>query len=183
LIRFRWWILASVCLFGIGLGIGLALPAGAEGLLSEELAALGELGSLFGPYQITTAIFILFKNLSTLAFTFMLSPILCLVPIFALIFNGMLLSLVATLVLQQESLGFVLGGLLPHGIIEVPALIISQAAALSFGTSLILAMFKKEYRKDLPAGIKRDLKYLALAAILMLPAAFIETYLTPMFLD
>ena len=100
--RYRWWILASICLFGIGVGIGLVLPSSLEGLLSEELVALGELSSIFEPYQITTAFFILLKNISTLAFTFMLSPIFCLVPILALTFNGLLLSFVATLVFQQK---------------------------------------------------------------------------------
>lgn len=180
--RYRWWILVSLCLFGIGIGIGLLVPSGLEELLSEELVALGQLSSIFEPYQVTTALFILLKNISTLIFTFMFSPILCLVPILALTFNGLLISFVAVLVLQQESIGFLLAGLLPHGIIEIPALIIGEAAALSFGASLILALFKKESREHLYSNIKRDLKYLGLACALLLPAAIIETYLTPLLL-
>ena len=179
---YKWWIVIAVCLFGIGFGIGLAMPERLASLLSEELAALGRLSTLFGPFKITTAIFILLKNISALLLSFLFSPILCLLPILALTFNGLLLAFVSAIVVQKESLAFVLAGLLPHGILELSAFIIGQAAALSFGATVILAVFRKETRGRLLPSLKQNLGYLLIAFALLVPAAIIETYVTPLLL-
>ena len=179
---YRRWIFVAVCLFGIGMAFGLAMPAGIAKLLAEDLAALRELGIILGPFQISTAIFIFLKNVSALLLSFIFSPILCLLPILALTVNGWLLSFISVSVLQEESLGFLLAGLLPHGILELPALIIGEAAALSFGALAIVALVSKKRRNPLLPGLKRNLRYLTIACILLLPAAIIETYVTPLFL-
>ena len=185
--RYKWWVFIAAGLFGIGFGIGLAfsltMPARIANLLSEELAALRELSAILGPFKVTTAILIFIKNVSALLLSFIFSPILCLLPILALTFNGLLLSFISTIVAQEESLGFVLAGLLPHGIFELPALIIGEAAALSFGAMMILALFKKELRKRFPPSLKQNLRYLVIAFALLVPAAIIETYVTPLLLD
>ena len=81
---------------------------------------------------------------------------------------------------QQESVGLVLAALLPHGVFELPALIIGEAAALSFGTMAIIALISKEKRKLLLPNLKQNLRYLRLACILLVPAAIIETFATPL---
>ena len=96
--------------------------------------------------------------------------------------NGWLLAFVSVIVSEERSLGFVLAGLLPHGIFELPALILGEAAALSFGAVVILALFKKERRSLLLPGLKQNLRYLMVALALLVPAAIIETYVTPLLL-
>ncbi len=137
-------------------------------------------------------------------------------PAIALIANGGLLSFVSVIVIEQESVGLLLAGLLPHGILELPALIIGEAAALSFGAAVMLLLMKKESRamlvstakshiflavavfiigsifsllivlallkEETRAPLKQSIKYLALAFALLLPAAIIETYITPLLL-
>ena len=179
---YKRWIFVAVCLFGIGMAFGLAMPVSIASLLAEDLAALRELGIILGPFQISTAIFIFLKNVSALLLSFIFSPILCLLPILALTVNGWLLSFISVSVVQEESLGFLLAGLLPHGILELPALIMGEAAALSFGTLAIVALVSKRKRNLLLPGLKRNLRYLTIACILLLPAAIIETYVTPLFL-
>ena len=100
----------------------------------------------------------------------------------ALTVNGWLLGFISVMVSQEKSVGFVLAGLLPHGIFELPALILGEAAALSFGAVVILALFKKERRSLLLPSLKQNLKYLMIALALLLPAAIIETYVTPLLL-
>jgi stage II sporulation protein M len=184
--RYKLWVLIASGLFVIGLAIGLAIsasmPASIVGLLSEELSALEQLGNIFAPFQVTTAAFIFLKNVSTLLFSFIFSPILCLLPILALAFNGLLLSFVSVLVAQEASLGFVLAGLLPHGVFEIPALIIGEAAALSFGATAILALIYREKRNLVLPNLKKNVKYLLLAFVLLIPAAIIETFVTPLLL-
>jgi len=177
---YKWWIFVAILLFGIGIIFGLATPASITGLLSEELTALEEFSGMLAPFTLSTVIFIFLKNAVVLLFSFAFSPVFCLVPILTLTVNGWLVAWVSTIVVQEKSLGFVLAGLLPHGIIELPALFIAEAAALSFGAMAIVALFKKERRELLLPSLKQNLKYLSLAVALMLPAAVIETYITPL---
>ena len=157
-------------------------PASITSLLSEDIAALKQLSSLLAPFNILTLIFIFAKNTSVLLLSFALSPLLLLVPILTLTINGWLIAFISAAVIEEKSLGFVLAGLLPHGVFELPALILGQAAALSFGTMVMLALFKKEKRNLLLPNLKQNLKYLILALALLIPAAIIETYLTPLLL-
>ena len=113
--------------------------------------------------------------------SFILSPIFNLVPVIALIMNGWLIGLVSTIVLQEQSLGYLLSGLVFHGIFELPAFIMGEAAALSFGAAVFLALFKGK-RGNLLPNLKRNSKYLLVAFALFIPAAIIETYVTPLFL-
>ena len=185
---YKWWILIAVCLFGIGIGggigvaFGLATPNIIADFLAENLAALEQLSAILSPFQASTAIFIFIKNITALLLSFIFSPILCLLPILALMANGGLLSLVSILVAQEKSLGLVIAALLPHGIFELPALIIGEAAALSLGIAAIAALFSGERRKALLPNLKQNLRYLAIACALLIPAAIIETFITPLFI-
>ena len=218
--NYRWWILVAILLFGIGIAFGLATPASISSLLSNELTALEELGGILAPFKVSTVIFIFIKNALALLFSFALSPIFCLVPILTLSVNGWLLALVSSMIVEEKSLGFVLAGLLPHGIIELPAFFIGEAAALSFGamvmiliirhgwplltsfirkggvrillilvlftivgifpTIIILALLNEQTRLIIMDNLKQNLRYLWIALALLLPAAIIETYITPL---
>ncbi len=181
--NYKRWLLVTVVLFGIGVILGLVVPAGNASFLDEDMASLGELAAFFFSFPpALTATFIFAKNALALLLSFALSPILCIVPVATLILNGGLLSFVSVVVIQEESLGFLLAGLLPHGIIELPAFIIGEAAALGFGAMVVLALFKKEKRQQVPLSLKRNFRYLLVALILLIPAAIIETFITPLLL-
>ena len=170
-------------LVGIGLVLGLATPIGTDDLLAEDITALDELIDFFGLLpQSFLLVLIFIKNVSAILISFAFSPIFGLAPVIALSFNGWLIGLVSTAVIEQESLGYLLAGLLPHGIFELPALIMGEAAALSFGAAVVMAVFQRERRKELLPNLKQNLKYLGIAAALFFPAAIIEVYLTPLFL-
>ena len=180
---YKRWLFLAVFLFGIGLIWGLVTPMDMPGLLTEDIGALDELADFLSPFpQIVVFIFIFLKNVTAVLLSFILSPIFCLVPVLALVVNGGVLGLISTTIVQQESVGYLLAGLLPHGVIELPAFFMGEAVALSFGASVTLAMFKKEKRELVLPSLKRNLRYLVVALILLLPAAIIETYVTPLLL-
>ena len=101
-------------------------------------------------------------------------------PVIALVLNGGIIGFISAMVAEQESVGFVLAGLLPHGIFEIPALIIGQAAALRFGTMALLSLFQKNSRRLFLPNLRQNFRYLLIALALLLPAAIIETYITPL---
>ena len=179
---YKRWVFIAIFLFGIGLVLGLATPTSITGFLSDDITALEELSDILVPFNFLTVILIFIKNVSALVLSFILSPILCLVPVLALTVNGWLIAFISVGVVQEKSIGFLLAGLLPHGIFELPALILGEAAALSFGTMVMLALFKKEGKKPILPLLKQNLKYLMLVVALLLPAAIIETYFTPLLL-
>lgn len=178
---YKWWIFIAIFLFGVGLVIGVATPSELS-LPYEYIAGLKELSRILVPFTPLTAIIIFIKNTSAMLISFVFSPVLCLVPILTLTVNGWLMGFISAAVVQEESLGYVLAGLFPHGIFELPALIIAQAAALSFGTMAILVLFRRRRRNLLLPHLYRNLRYLVIACALLLPAAIIETYVTPLLL-
>lgn len=180
--NFRKWLLAAICLFIVGLIIGIVAPQNISGMISgeaEALEALAKYISSLPPYM--AALLVFAKNAVALLLGFAFSPLLCLLPLVTLLTNGWLLGFVSVIVIQEESLGFLLAGILPHGIVEIPALIIGEAAALSCGATVIMALFRRDKEKLL-ATLSVNIKYLAIALALLLPAAFIEIYITPLFL-
>ena len=180
---YKKWVLIATLLFGVGLALGSATPLGIAELISEDIAALEKLSNILTSLPLyLVAIIIFINNAFTLLASFAFSPLLCIAPIFSLTVNGWLITFVSSVIIQEKSLGFLLAGLLPHGIFELPALILGQAAALNFGTMAILALFRRGKAEILLLTLKQDLKYLMLAIALLLPAAIIETYLTPLFL-
>ncbi len=175
-------LMAAISLFGIGIALGLAFQASIAKLFAQELGNLEQLSGILAPFSVAMALTVFVKNTVALVTSFVLSPVFCLAPITALIVNGGLIAFVSSVVVTEKSLGFLLAGLLPHGIFELPALIIGEAAALSFGTLAVVALFKKESRQLLAPSLKKNVRYLMVALALLVPAAIVETYITPLLL-
>jgi stage II sporulation protein M len=181
---YKWWLIIAVTLFVVGLVLGLRTPTNTTGLTSQEVNAVEQLADLLASLpKWAVFLFIFFKNVTTILFSFALSPFFCLVPILALALNGWLIGVVSVAVIEEESITYLLAGLLPHGILELPALIMGEAVALSFGVTVILSIFKRERRGLILTSLKQNAKYLVIALGLFLPAAIIETYLTPLLIS
>lgn len=163
---------------------GLSSSEPVLGLLAENVAALEEFADFLAPLPQSSVLVIIFlKNVSALLISFVFSPLFCLVPIIALVINGWLLGLVSTMVIERQSLGYLLAGLLPHGIFELPAFFMGEAVALSFGAAVILSLFKKDKGNIIRSNLRQNLRYFLVAIILLLPAAIIEVYVTPLLLS
>jgi len=174
------WVWIAAGLFILGMLLSFMMPTGVSNVLAKDLAPLRELAEILKPFKISTAVFIFFKNVTTLIFSFIFSPLLCLLPILSLMVNGWLLSYVATLVVKEKSLLFLLAAVLPHGIFEFPAIVMGEGAALSFGIAAMSALIFPGKRGELVPNLKRNAKYLLIACAFLIPAAIIETYITPL---
>jgi len=179
--NYKIWLFVATAIFVTSAVFGWIMPEGVAQVLTADIAALKELGNMLSSLSpALIAIIILAKNIISLLLSFILSPILCLAPLLALTANGWLLGWLSATVLETQPLGFLLAGLIPHGIIELPAFIMGEAAALSFGSRLIISLFHKESKSSLWPNLILNLKYLALALALLVPAALIEAFITPL---
>jgi stage II sporulation protein M len=181
---YKQWLFIAILLFGTGLVLGLSTRPDSLAPLFEEIAALEELADFLAPLpQAAVFILIYIRNVSVVLMSFAFSPFFCLVPAAALFINGWFIGIVSILVLREESIGFLLSGLLPHGVLELPALIMAEAVALSFGTAVVLALFNKGKRGLVLPNLRNNFKYLIISVVLLFIAAIIETFLTPLLLD
>ncbi len=178
--NYRRWLIVAAFIFIAGLITGIFPPESLRRLFVGELSGLKNIASLYAPFQFSTFLFILSKNALSLMISFILSPLLDIMPLLSLFANGWLLGYVGLLTTEKKGLVFLLLGILPHGIFELPAFFIGEAAALSFGTALIIAVFKREKRAELPQNLRQNVLRLAIATALLIPAALIETYITPL---
>jgi stage II sporulation protein M len=180
---YKLWVFIAIFLFVAGLVIGLVMPPNISGLLSGDVTAFEEFSGTISSLP-TPEVFILIfvRNVFVVAISIVLSPVFCLVPLMALVFNGWIIGLISIPVVQQKSIGFLLAGILPHGIFELPAFIIGEAIALSFGAAAMLSVFKEDKKGLLLANLRQNAKYLVAAVILFFVAALFEAYLTPLFL-
>jgi stage II sporulation protein M len=175
---YRKWVLAASLLLVAGIIAGIVNPAG-SGLSIEDIAGLKELTKILIPGSAIMFVFILIKNVMALVISFAFSPIFCITPIITLLANGWLIGYISPGVIEQKSIGYVLVGILPHGIFEIPALVMAQSAALNFGAHTLMTVFKKRKGQPIAANFKYNVRYLVIALFLLVPAAIIETFLTP----
>jgi stage II sporulation protein M len=178
------FISAGIFVLGFVAGLIFTLNSSIDAVdfFADDLAYLDDIGDLMEPGSFGTFLLILINNIIAFFFTLVLSPILLLLPILSLLVNGALISVVSVIVSRAESVGFVLTGLLPHGVIEIPAYIMAQAATLSFGFFILASIFSARRRARLGTDLKRSLKFFVIAVLLLIPAAIIETFITPMLL-
>jgi len=180
---YRWYVVIAALLFLGGIAFGLGTPAGDAGVLTGDLSTLQQFARFLQDLSpVGMLFFILAKNVAALLFSFILSPLLCIVPIVALVLNGALIGLVAVPVASLTSVGYFLAAILPHGVIEIPALVMGEAAALSTGVAVMMMPFRADARDELGATVRRNLKFLGIALALLVPAAIVETFATPLLL-
>lgn len=181
MISYPKWLCISALILFAAIIAGFFIPIN---ISLESIAPLGEFLEDFETLSAPAVFFIiLFNNIIAIVFSYCLAPLFGIVPLLALGLNGFVIGLVGAMVIEQESLGFLIAGLLPHGIFEIPALVIGLSAALYLGTTLGFSIFKRELRTLLVPTLVSSLKYLALAIALLIPAALVETFLTPLLLN
>jgi stage II sporulation protein M len=124
-------------------------------------------------------IIIFLKNLLASAMAILLGLGLGLVPLLVVTSNGFLLGIVAYGAVQKVGILYLLAGILPHGIIELPVVLLSIAIGFRLGHLLALTILRE--KEDLSGETRTAVHFLARwVAPLLLLAAAIETFITPL---
>ena len=101
------------------------------------------------------------------------------IPIVFVAGNGMILGMVADIVFRERGIAFVLAALLPHGIIEIPMILLSSGIGLKLGHTMYLSL--KGEKTDLKNELKQGVGFFMRWVVpLLFLAAVIETFVTPL---
>ncbi|AAB98796.1 TPA: stage II sporulation protein M [Methanocaldococcus jannaschii] len=97
-----------------------------------------------------------------------------------LIFNGFNVGvLIGSISLTNEPLKLITALILPHGIFEISAMLISAVAGFKIPYKVTLYLLDKKEKPLTEEDIKDFLKLSLISIILIVIAAFIEVYITP----
>ncbi|MBC3804861.1 hypothetical protein GH808_10500 [Acetobacterium fimetarium] len=102
-------------------------------------------------------------------------------PLLSLVSNAMIIGLLGA-VYQINNVGWLplLAGILPHGMIEIPALILAATLGIHICNVIIKTIAKKNLKGELKQAVLACLRIFMLWIIpLFFIAAFIETFMTP----
>jgi len=103
---------------------------------------------------------------------------------FELLLNSVLIGALSVVVGVTKGVFYPILGIVPHGVIEIPAFILEFASIIRWHVAIIEAIMDKitgERVKvaEFKQGVKDSLILTVISATLFIIAAFIETYITP----
>ena len=174
----------SASLFAVGVLAGMIaivwLPEAAAGV-ERSIAEFVQYGQGLGLGPTGLFAFIVINNIVKAAVMMFAGIVFGLIPIFFLVFNGMVLSVVAALIANKAGALVAVAGLLPHGIIEISAVLLAAAAGLRLGAVAVERLRRRDVKLKLElARAWRFFVSLVLPALLV--AAVIESLGTPLLL-
>ncbi len=143
-----------------------------------EFEKMFELIAESGPFM--QFIFIFLNNALALFLSIILGIIFGIFPLISVFSNGTMIGIFAFLWNQDFALSEFLMSIVPHGIIEIPLLIIGSAIGLKIGKATIDKVFKKKGKIKPEIKIGLDF-FVKIMLILTLIAAAIEIFITPLF--
>lgn len=170
-------IFAAAVLFGYS--IAQDFPEEIEQILEEIKKELGPLGDATS-FELFLIIFE--QNVFALLLAIISGIFFGIIPCLSVFTNGLVLGIIAFEVLREFSWEILLAGILPHGIIEIPVLIVSAAIGMKLGISVLERVFKRK------GSIKKELKkafkfFFYILLPLLFLAALIESFITPLLLS
>lgn len=179
----RFYILLSSLVFVSGILTGYSFVSDFPKETQEIVESLREFfasGEKMTDFQVF--LFILENNVTKLLLVLLLGIFVGIVPLFSSFVNGMVLGIFGCLILESLSWKFLLVGILPHGIIEIPVLILATAIGMRIGKIALWRLFGGEI------GIKKELAkalkfYIIILVPLLILAAAIEAFITSAMLD
>ncbi|MCK5332384.1 stage II sporulation protein M [Candidatus Parcubacteria bacterium] len=153
----------------------------------EEIAKfLRNIESYFPIEENTTSyrifLFIFENNASKILLLLPLGLFAGLFALFFILVNGFVLGIFAQVSSSMISWEFFILGIAPHGIIEIPVLVLATAVSLKIGKITVWKLFGK--KGDLLVEFTKALRFYIFVLIpLLFFAALIEAYITPYFMS
>jgi stage II sporulation protein M len=174
----RAYIVAVILIFAVFYTIGyiaaLTVPEVGDSMVSsfkQEVSPLKELS----PIGLMLGIFA--NNALKCLVVIILGLALGIVPALFILANGLILGVVIGVTIKNTGLLYVLVGVVPHGLIELPMVFISAAIGLKLGVDMLKSLAGK--KEGLLEKIKESLLiFFVWIFPLLFLAAFVETFVT-----
>lgn len=185
----RSMLLVSTVLFAVGIIAGILLVEPLGNYLKEQLQQLQIVKQQLDQGQhveLNYFVFIFLNNAIKSILIIYLGFFIGIVPVFFLVMNGMIIGfLLRTYDMQgQDVITLIVKGLLPHGIFEIPAILIAAAYSLKLGKLVLdsLTTWNPAGRYQLKIAWKQFMRSTITASfwivIILFIAAIIESTIT-----
>ena len=176
----RPYLAASVLLFGLGSLIGTATIFYFPGIADQLAGSLAGFVKIFRglpPLQLAGAIF--FNNAIKTLLVIALGIVFGAITVLFLIVNGAALGIVFYLSIQSRGLWPSLLVLLPHGILELPAVLLGTSIGLMLGRHSVNRLLGKAQTSLGSELVRAFYFFMAVIIPLLLMAALVEAFVTP----
>jgi stage II sporulation protein M len=168
----------SVFLFGLTAVMGYYTAEVDPEFASSWTQELEMLKWIMDQPPLLIMVIIFLKNLLASAMAALLGVGLGLMPLMVVTSNGFLLGIIGYGVVQKAGWLYLAAGILPHGIIELPVVMVCIAIGFRLGHLLALSILRE--KADLSGETRIAIRFLVRwAAPLLFLAAAIETFITP----
>jgi stage II sporulation protein M len=178
--RLGTYVAASVILFGVGAWLGVTTIFYFPEIANHLQASLVGFVKIFRglpPLQLAGAIF--FNNVIKTLLVIVLGTLFGAITVLFLVVNGAALGIVFYLSIQSRGLWPSLLVLLPHGVLELPAVLLGASIGLMLGRHSLNRLLGKA-QTSLGTELAQALNFfLAVIIPLLLLAALVEAFVTP----
>lgn len=159
-----------------GFFLGNLLPTD---VLEEVLGSIPEMEDWSLPFIF---IYIIVNNVSKSFIWMLLGIALGILPLLFVMINGFFIGWISYTTSLKKGFFFTVAALLPHGVVEIPAILLSMAAGMGLGVKLVKSLrkqgsLKQELRSALSLYVFRIVPLLVLAAVLEVTLTPIIIYL------
>ncbi len=145
----------------------------------EVFEYLFNFGGLPDEGSISVMLYIFFNNTRIVFMLMFLGFIFGLLPVAIILVNGFTVGIVAEYTIKNEGLLFLLTGLLPHGIVEIPIILLAAGVGFSSGLLAYRTLFKHvTFETFKQSFIGATWIFFLFALPLLFVAAIIEVYVT-----
>jgi len=174
------YFLFTILIFLVGILLGFYF---AEEFPLESQKFISLLKETYEPIlemnKVSQILFIFLQNSFVSFLAIITGFIFGIFPFLVLLFNGEAIGVVASFILRDFNISYFLLGILPHGIIEIPCILISCAMGLKIWIILVRKIFKRDERslKD-EISLASEI-FLKVILVLLLMAAIIEVLVIP----
>jgi len=170
------YVALSLVLFVLGI-IGGALVVDFVSL-SALLPGSGGFGSETGGLPEPTTGLLTANNSLVILVLVASSATLGLLTVLVLLYNGVIVGYVSVVAARSGGLAVPIVGIVPHGVIEIPAFLLASAVAFRFSHQVLAAAFGQ--RSEVMTSVEaRDAAVLIGISLVMIPiAAFVEAEIT-----
>ncbi len=170
------FILTTTVLFIVSIYIGSVTPLHLSESTFEELRRIIKPLESFNAIALLFIIFVnnIIKALGAITFGILLG-----IPsIFFIITNGFIIGMVVEVMATTIAYEVIIVSLVPHGILEIPLLILSTSLGLSIGIESLKFLLKQNssIKMQMTLNLRFYLKWIVTGLFL---AALIEVFLTP----